>query len=74
MKRLTLYLREVERRLTQGETRVSSRQLGQGLGVTDTQIRKDLSWFGQFGQAGVGYAIGDLANRLRQILGKDRTW
>jgi redox-sensing transcriptional repressor len=74
VKRLTLYLREVERRLTQGETRVSSRQLGQGLGVTDTQIRKDLSWFGQFGQAGVGYAIGDLANRLRQILGKDRTW
>ncbi|MDE0888694.1 MAG: redox-sensing transcriptional repressor Rex [Phycisphaerales bacterium] len=74
VKRLTLYLREVERRLSQGETSVSSRQLGQGLGVTDTQIRKDLSWFGQFGQAGVGYAIEDLATRLRQILGKDRVW
>ena len=74
VKRLTLYLREVERRLSQGERRVSSRQLGQGLGVTDTQIRKDLSWFGQFGQAGVGYAIEDLATRLRQSLGKDRTW
>ena len=74
VKRLTLYLREVEHRLSQGETSVSSRQLGQGLGVTDTQIRKDLSWFGQFGQAGVGYAIEDLATRLRQILGKDRVW
>ena len=74
VKRLTLYLREVERLLAQGEKRVSSRQLGQGLGVTDTQIRKDLSWFGQFGQAGVGYSIEDLAARLRQILGKDRTW
>lgn len=74
VKRLTLYLREVDRRLAAGETRVSSRRLGEGLGVTDTQIRKDLSWFGQFGQAGVGYLLEDLGNRLRAILGKDRTW
>jgi len=74
VKRLTLYLREVDRRLAAGEVRVSSRQLGQEIGVTDTQIRKDLSWFGQFGQAGVGYLLDDLGSRLRQILGKDRTW
>lgn len=74
VKRLTLYLREVDRRLAAGETRVSSRKLGEGLGVTDTQIRKDLSWFGQFGQAGVGYLLEDLGDRLRAILGKDRTW
>ena len=74
VKRLTLYLREADRRLGAGETRVSSRRLGEEIGVTDTQIRKDLSCFGQFGQAGVGYPLQDLADRLRRILGKDRTW
>ena len=33
-----------------------------------------LSWFGQFGQAGVGYLLEPMASRLREILGKDRTW
>lgn len=74
VKRLTLYLREVDRRQAQGETRISSRELGRVLGLTDTQIRKDLSWFGQFGQAGVGYVLEPLASRLREILGKDRIW
>lgn len=74
IKRLTLYLREIERRQSHGETRISSRELGRSLGLTDTQIRKDLSWFGQFGQAGVGYLLEPMAARLREILGKDRTW
>ncbi|MEE2972495.1 MAG: redox-sensing transcriptional repressor Rex [Planctomycetota bacterium] len=74
IKRLTLYLREVERRQSHGETRISSRELGRALGLTDTQIRKDLSWFGQFGQAGVGYLLEPMAARLREILGKDRAW
>ena len=74
IKRLTLYLREVERRQGLGQTRVSSGELGRTLGFTDTQIRKDLSWFGQFGQAGVGYLLEPLSLRLREILGKDRMW
>ena len=74
IKRLTLYLREVERRQTEGQTRISSGELGRALGFTDTQIRKDLSWFGQFGQAGVGYLLDPLSLRLREILGKDRIW
>jgi len=74
IKRLTLYLREVERRQAIGESRISSSELGRTLGLTDTQIRKDLSWFGQFGQAGIGYRLEPLSQRLREILGKDRTW
>lgn len=74
IKRLTLYLREVERRQAEGETRISSGELGRALGLADTQIRKDLSLFGQFGQAGIGYILDPLSCRLREILGKDRTW
>lgn len=74
VKRLSLYLREVDRLQARGDTRVSSRQLGAALGLTDTQIRKDLSLFGQFGQAGVGYLLTPLGERLREILGKDRIW
>ncbi|MCP4833834.1 MAG: redox-sensing transcriptional repressor Rex [Phycisphaera sp.] len=74
IKRLTLYLREVERRQADGQTRISSGELGRALGLTDTQIRKDLSWFGQFGQAGIGYLLEPLSASLREILGKDRTW
>ena len=74
VKRLSLYLREVDRLQARGDTRVSSRQLGKSLGLTDTQIRKDLSLFGQFGQAGIGYLLTPLGERLREILGKDRIW
>lgn len=74
VKRLTLYLREAERRQAAGESQVSSGELGRSLGLSDTQIRKDLSLFGQFGQAGVGYSIEPLVDRLRGILGKDRVW
>lgn len=74
IKRLSLYLREVERAVGNGEHHTNSRQLGVALGVADTQVRKDLGCFGQFGQPGVGYATGELANRLRSILGKDHAW
>ena len=74
VKRLSLYLREVDRLQARGDTRVSSRQLGAALGLNDTQIRKDLSLFGQFGQAGIGYLLAPLGERLRGILGKDRIW
>lgn len=74
VKRLTLYLREAERRQAAGESQVSSGELGRSLGLSDTQIRKDLSLFGQFGQAGIGYRIEPLVDRLRGILGKDRVW
>ena len=53
---------------------ISSRQLGEALGLTDAQVRKDLAYFGQCGQPGVGYRIDELIARLRHILGTDKTW
>jgi redox-sensing transcriptional repressor len=74
VKRLSLYLRELEARVEQDRPTISSRQLGEALGITDAQVRKDLAWFGQLGQPGVGYQVRDLAERLRRILRADRTW
>lgn len=74
VRRLTLYLRELERLRGSGAATVSSRQLGDALSLTDAQVRKDLAAFGQFGQPGVGYRVAPLIERLRNILGTDRTW
>jgi redox-sensing transcriptional repressor len=73
-KRLSLYLRELEARAGDDEQTISSRQLGGALGLSDAQVRKDLALFGQFGHPGVGYNVGELTERLRQILRSDRTW
>jgi len=42
--------------------------------LTDAQVRKDLTYFGQFGHPGIGYDVTDLIPSLRKILGIDRTW
>ncbi|HMN96501.1 MAG TPA: redox-sensing transcriptional repressor Rex [Phycisphaerales bacterium] len=72
--RLSLYLREIESRLEQGDATISSQQLGEALKLTDAQVRKDLAFFGQFGHPGVGYRLSELAAHLRAILGTDRQW
>ena len=74
VKRLSLYLRELEGRLEHGADTISSRQLAAQLGLTDAQVRKDLAYFGQFGHPGVGYSTSELVGRLRGILGVDRQW
>lgn len=72
VKRLSLYLRELEDLLELGRTTVSSKQLGQALSLTDAQVRKDLGYFGQFGQPGIGYGVAQLAMELRRLLGSDQ--
>jgi len=52
----------------------SSQELGSRLGITSTQIRKDLSYFGEFGKQGTGYDIQYLREQLRSILQVDRCW
>ncbi len=74
VKRLSLYLRELEARAEQEQPTISSQLLGKALGITDAQVRKDLAWFGQLGHPGVGYRVRELTERLRQILRADRTW
>lgn len=71
IRRLPRYVRELGLLESEGQTRVSSRELGDRLDVTPAQIRRDLSYFGRFGKKGRGYDVGDLHQRLRQILGID---
>lgn len=73
-KRLILYLREIGLRAQSGVETISSRQLGEALGVTDAQVRKDLTHVGQFGQPGVGYSTVDLHQKLRRAMGTDQAW
>jgi redox-sensing transcriptional repressor len=72
--RLSLYLRRLESLLREGTTKVSSGALGEALGVTDAQVRKDLAYLGHLGHPGVGYAAPELAAAIRRALGVDREW
>lgn len=73
--RLSLYVRELARLSGQRVHFVSSRRLAQQLGLTDAQVRRDLSYFGQFGTSGRGYEVNRLHARLTSILGvAGRTW
>jgi redox-sensing transcriptional repressor len=74
VRRLSLYLRELRAHQDAGHATISSKQLGEALGLTDAQVRKDLAIFGQFGHPGVGYRTAELIDRVRKILGKDRSW
>jgi len=62
-------VRELERLEIEGKKFISSRELGNLLGYKPSQIRKDLSFFGQFGKVGRGYEVKRLKNRLSNILG-----
>jgi redox-sensing transcriptional repressor len=72
--RLSLYLRELQRLLAEGQITVSSSTLGKRLGSSDTQVRKDFACFGQFGYPGKGYDCLELVHRIKKILGTDRVW
>jgi len=50
---------------------VSSQMLASQLGVNSWQIRKDFSYFGDFGTPGVGYNVGTLIKQIKGILGLD---
>ncbi|MBT4125059.1 MAG: redox-sensing transcriptional repressor Rex [Chloroflexi bacterium] len=74
IQRLPLYVRVLTQFSSAGEEVISSEQLGTRLQMTPAQIRKDLSYFGRFGKQGRGYNISMLEEKLRTILGLDRTW
>ena len=74
VRRMSLYLRQLESFRREQRKTISSKQLGESLGFTDAQIRKDLAYFGQFGHPGVGYQVDELIARVRHILGTDKTW
>lgn len=72
--RLPLYLRALTQMAAEAKEITSSQELGNRLGISPAQIRKDLSQFGEFGKQGTGYTIGFLAEQLREILHVDRVW
>jgi redox-sensing transcriptional repressor len=72
--RLSLYLRRLEELHRDGSPRVSSGALGDSLGISDTQVRKDLAFLGRLGQPGIGYDVADLVGAIRSTLGIDRPW
>ncbi len=74
VRRLSLYLRQLEAFRRKDRRTISSKQLGESLNLTDAQVRKDLAYFGQFGHPGIGYRVEDLIAQVRHILGTDKTW
>ena len=72
--RLALYLRELQQMHRSGLQRVQSRIIAKRLGLNDSQVRRDLSCFGHFGQRGIGYSIPTLSKAIQTILGTDRSW
>ena len=74
VKRLSRYLRMLERFQEQGQETISSEELAAELHVKPSQLRKDLAYFGEFGTRGMGYSIIRLAEALRRILGLHRQW
>ena len=72
--RFSLYLRHLERFERSGLATVSSGQIGEALGITHAQVRKDLANLGHLGQPGIGYPTHELIWALRRRLGIDREW
>jgi redox-sensing transcriptional repressor len=72
--RLPLYLRTLQLMSQEGRMVTSSQELGERLGISAAQIRKDLSQFGEFGKQGTGYSINYLTDQLRHILHVNKVW
>lgn len=72
--RLPLYLRALKHMRAEGHEITSSQELGERLGISSAQIRKDLSQFGEFGKQGTGYNVRFLSDQLGKILKVNRIW
>ena len=72
--RLPIYLRALQRMAESGVETTSSQELGERVGISAAQIRKDISQFGEFGKQGTGYNISFLSERILEILKVDRVW
>ncbi|MCC6301143.1 MAG: redox-sensing transcriptional repressor Rex [Anaerolineales bacterium] len=72
--RLPIYLRALQRMADAGKETTSSQELGDHVGISAAQIRKDISQFGEFGKQGTGYSIPFLIENLRSILKVERVW
>ncbi|HAO65732.1 MAG TPA: redox-sensing transcriptional repressor Rex, partial [Verrucomicrobiales bacterium] len=67
--RLSVYMRCLMRLKANGLETVSSQALSSAAGVKPTQLRKDLTYFGQFGTRGLGYDVNQLTGMIAEVLG-----
>ncbi len=74
IRRLPLYARSLRYLLEDGVQSVSSQELGERINITAAQIRKDLSYFGEFGKQGIGYDVEKLLLQIENILGLSQEW
>ena len=72
IKRLPKYHRYLKELMRNDVDRISSKELGEKIGFTASQIRQDLNNFGDFGQQGYGYNVKYLYDEIGKILGIDR--
>lgn len=72
IRRLPRYLRKLDELSESGVDKISSRQLGDLLGLTSSQVRQDFNCFGEFGQQGYGYNVSALRTQIAGILGMER--
>ena len=72
IRRLPRYYRYLDDLHNKGVVRISSNSLGSKMGITASQIRQDLSCFGEFGQQGYGYNVKELRTEIGRILGVDQ--
>lgn len=70
--RLSLYYRALLE--SRGKDYISSEELSKLTNFTAAQVRRDLTYFGQFGTPGKGYAIEGLKKAIVSILGTDKNW
>ncbi|MCK8825004.1 redox-sensing transcriptional repressor Rex [Fuchsiella alkaliacetigena] len=74
IERLPIYYRCLQRLAKSNIGVISSRELEEKIGIPSTQVRKDLSYYGNFGRRGVGYKVPLLLKHLRKILGLEKEW
>jgi len=74
IKRLAVYHRCLENLVISGVPSISSKDLAERLGIKASQVRKDLSYFGEFGKRGVGYGTELLLDSISEILGIRKRW
>lgn len=74
IKRLSIYNRILRELKRDGVEVVSSSKLSEISGLNAAQIRKDLTYFGEFGVRGVGYFVNHLLENIKDILGINKQW
>lgn len=74
VRRLPIYARTLDHLLQEGVTHVSSNELGERIGISAAQIRRDLAYFGDFGKQGKGYNVQFLLSQMKDILRLQHDW